>query len=319
VFDLASVTKLFTATVVLHLVEQGRLGLDEPVAHHLEEYAGPSPRAAVTVRQLLTHTSGLPAEAALWRAPDLLARRAALLGQELQAPPGRQFCYSCLGYLTLGVLAERVLGRPLDRLVEELVAAPLGLRDTGYRPLSGQQRTGRRDAIAATELRRVGWSPEHDPEDPDVRGVVHDENAASFGGVAGNAGLFAPARDLLGYGRAVLAALGTDDVTALGLSRQTVRELVTPQLPTGLAPGFQSGLGFRIDDASFMGGLVGSGRSYGHTGFTGTSLVLDERRNLVVVLLTNRVHPSRDSADLNPLRRRLADLLAEHHATGVGG
>lgn len=320
VFDLASLTKLFTATVVVRLAELGRLELDDPVAHHLDEYAGPAPRSLVTVRQLLTHTSGLPAEIHVWRdSPDPDSRRAAVLSHPLEAPPATRSRYSCVGYITLGLLAERLTGRPLDELVAEYVCVPLGLDRTRYRPLSGvppQERAAVKDTIAATEMRPISWSSSHDPADPDPRGIVHDENAASLDGVSGNAGLFAPASDLLTFGRAVLGAATTDRANPLGMAREWARSMLTPQLPVGIDPGYQSGLGFRVDDPSFMGALAGTGQAYGHTGFTGTSLVIDEARDLVLVLMTNRVHPSRSWSDLNPFRRRLAQLVADHCPVG---
>ena len=159
----------------------------------------------------------------------------------------------------------------------------------------------------------MDWAPSlHDPDDPDLRGVVHDENAASFDGVSGNAGLFGTAGDLLIFGRAVLDTVAGKP-TALGLSPAAVRGMLSPQLPAGVDPGYQSGLGFRIDDPTFMGELASRGRAYGHTGFTGTSLVLDETRDLVLVLLTNRVHPTRSWSALNPFRRQVASVVATRH------
>ena len=322
-FDLASVTKLFTATVVVRLADDGVLGLDDPVARFLPTYAGGA-RAAVTLRSLLTHTSGLPADSWVWRdQPDVDARRAALLEEPLVTPPGRVRLYSCVGYLVLGLLLEEVTGRSLDVLVEELVCGPLGMTRTGYRPRNlagtddqaGASAGAGRDGIAATELRRVTWSPDHDPAEPDLRGIVHDEKAASLGGVAGNAGLFGTAADLLAFGRALLTAPRAGGRTPLGLSAAAARALVTPQLPAELDLDYRSGLGFRIDDPEFMGALAGAGRTYGHTGFTGTSLVVDEARDLVLVLLSNRVHPDRSWSELNPFRRRLAELAS----TGASG
>jgi CubicO group peptidase (beta-lactamase class C family) len=312
-FDLASVTKLFTATVVVRCAAEGLLDLDEPVGRHLPSYAK-GEKARVTARHLLTHMSGLPAEIFFWqlRGSDQ-ARRAAVLAQPLEAQPGERFCYSCVGYITLGFLVEQVTGRSLEEVVDDWICAPLGLNSTGYLPL---QRAGDRDpagfrrTIAASEMRRITWARVHDPDDPDVRGIVHDENAAALGGVSGNAGIFSSARDLLAFGRAYLTAVTSAPRSPLGLARSTARELVRPQLPAGLEVEFQSGLGFRIDDETFMGRLIGTGQAYGHPGFTGTSLVIDERRDLVLVLLTNRVHPNRTWSELNPFRRRLADLVA---------
>lgn len=310
VFDLASVTKLFTATAVVQLADRGLLGLDDPVGRHLDSYTF-GDRGRVTVRQLLTHTSGLPAEVHYWRMPDPGGRRRAVLEESLEAAPGTRSRYSCVGYLTLGLLVERLSGLPLEEVVRRDICAPLGLTRTGYLPLrwlpdgpTGQAR----DQIAATELRPSGSGSGADGHEQDLRGVVHDENAASLGGVAGNAGLFASATDLLTFGRAVLDTLnGTP--SGLGLSPAAAAEMLRPQLPDGLEA-YQSGLGWRIDDPGMMTGLLGRGRTFGHPGFTGTSLLLDADRDLVCALLTNRVHPSRDWSVLGPFRQRLAELLA---------
>lgn len=312
VFDIASLTKLFTAVVILGLVEQGLLDLDAPVATHLPSYARDG-RDRVTVRHLLTHSSGLPAEIFFWRQPSPLAsRRAAVLACPLTAEPGTRFLYSCVGYITLGLLAEQLTGSSLDRLVRERVCAPLGLARTGYRPTHTPLGVTV-DDIAATEMRAVFWSDlvTPDPERLDHRGIVHDENAAWLDGVSGNAGIFSTATEIATFGRALLDGL-TDESSPLGLSTALVRTMLSPQLPDGLNPDHQSGLGFRIDDAAFMGAMTGTGQAYGHTGFTGTSLVLDEARDTVVALMTNRVHPTRDWSQLQTFRRELHDLVAHH-------
>lgn len=302
-YDLASLTKLVTATVVVLLADRGLMDLDEPVRRYLPGFDGDG-RDRVSVRHLLTHTSGLPAETFTWRRPvDAAARRREVLDEPVLAPPGTQFRYSCVGYLLLGLLVERVAG-PLDVVVEQEVVRPLGLADLGFRPLDRGVPVER---IAAAEVRPVTWSSLVDPEETDTRGVVHDEKAAAWDGVAGNAGLFGTAADVRGLGRALLDLLQGRD-SPLALSPGAARAMVTP----GLAPGadFGMGLGWRIDDASFMGTLAGRGRSYGHTGFTGTSLVVDEDRDLVAVLLTNRVHPSRKWSELQPFRREVAAFLS---------
>ncbi len=292
-YDLASLTKLVTATVVVVLAERGTVAVDDPVARYLPAFA--DGRLDVTVRHLLTHTAGLPADTLAWREqPDPQTRRAAVLAETLLDKPGSTYRYSCVGFLVLGLLVEQVAG-PLDQLVQQEVAGPLGLTDLSYRP---RDRGVDPDRIAATELR---------PGAGDIRGVVHDENAASWDGVAGNAGLFGTATDLLGLGRAMLDLLAGRR-TALALSPATARAMVTDQAP-GTGAAFGVGFGWRIDDAAFLGPLAGRGRAYGHTGFTGTSLVLDEERDLVAAMLTNRVHPSRTWTELNPFRRELAGEL----------
>lgn len=307
VYDLASLTKLFTAILILQLVEQGELELDAPIAKYLANW---SDRPTVTIRQLLTHTSGLPAVLRLWEQPDTDARIRAILGATLEADPGSRFCYSCVGYLNLGLLFQAITGTELDQAVLTRICRPLGLTGTGYRPLGAEVP---RDRIAATEMRPIAWSPDLPPADPDEpaqdhRGIVHDENAASIGGRAGNAGLFGTAADLLVFGRAVLTGLAGGD-SGLGISPETLREMARPQLPDGLNPDFQQGLGFRIGQRGFMGRLADT-PALGHTGYTGTSITIDPGRDLVVVLLTNRVHPSREWAELNAFRSRVADLFA---------
>jgi CubicO group peptidase (beta-lactamase class C family) len=298
-FDLASITKLFVTTTLLTLIEEGRLALDEPIATWLPSF-GTGERTGVTLRLLLTHTSGLPALLSLWTDwPDPDARAAAVLDAPLVNPPGTTFEYSCVGFLVAGLLATRVTGRPLADLVRERVCAPLGLVDTGYLP--GPEQVAR---AAATEYQPyVGRGM--------VRGSVHDENSWSLGGVGGNAGIFGTADELARFGEMLRGYGAVDGVRVL--AEDTVTEMTRHQLPPAIDPGHRHGLGVRIGDANFMGALADGG--FGHTGFTGTSLIVDRDRELVVVLLTNRVHPSRDWSDVAPLRRAVADLAAV--ATGA--
>lgn len=290
-FDVASLTKLFTATAILSLVADGTLDLDRPVAETFTEYHGAG-RDGISLRHLLTHTSGLPAHARLWTEPFVTDRRAAVLGMPLS--PG--FEYSCLGYITAGWLAERATGTSLPELVADRVCRPLGLSDTGFVP--GIDQLGR---IAATEFEPYAGRGM-------VRGSVHDENSWSLGGTVGNAGLFSTAADLLRFGE-MLAGDGSPVLPPALLA-----EMVRDQLPAALDPGYRQGLGPRIGDRSFMGSLADAG-AIGHTGFTGTSLVVDRARRLVVVLLTNRVHPSREWSELGPTRRAVADEVARLAST----
>lgn len=293
VFDLASITKLFVTTAVLSLVDEGLLALDEPVATWLPSFRA-GERTGVTLRRLLTHTSGLPALLSLWTDwPDPRARTAAVLDAPLVQPPGTTFEYSCVGYLVCGLLAARVAGQPLPDLVRERVCAPLGLADTGYLPGSAQVARS-----AATEYQPYAGRGM-------VRGSVHDENSWSLGGVGGNAGIFGTAGELARFGAMLLGYGAVDGVRVL--AEATVAEMTRDQLPPSMDPGFRHGLGVRIADPQFMGVLAESS-AFGHTGFTGTSLVVDRSRELVVVLLTNRVHPSREWSDVGELRRTVAAL-----------
>jgi serine-type D-Ala-D-Ala carboxypeptidase len=287
-YDLASLSKLYTTTVVMRLVEQGSLALDEPVAQWLPEFAAGG-KERVTPRHLLTHTSGLPDYLQLWKLESTpQARLKRVLATPLLDPPGRAFRYSDLGLIALGHLVEEVTGASLDRAVEDMVTAPLHLDQTMYRPSADLK-----PRLAPTEDEQaVGRGM--------VWGEVHDENAWSLGGVAGHAGIFATAEDV---GR--FAQLYLDGGILQGvrlLQPETVADMTREQIGN-LEP---RGLGWELDGGYYMGHLA-SPQTYGHTGFTGTSLVVDPRRQLIVVLLSNRVHPTRDGPNTNPTRQAVAD------------
>ncbi|SCF16793.1 CubicO group peptidase, beta-lactamase class C family [Micromonospora viridifaciens] len=298
IFDLASVSKLFTTIVAMQQVERGRVDLDAPVARYVPEFAAGG-KEAVTVRMLLTHTSGLPAFTALWsKYPTPAERFAATLATPLTAPPGTRYVYSDLGLITLGVLVERVTGQPLAELVRDGVTAPLGMADTGYNP--GPERRSR---IAATEYQPYAGRGM-------VWGEVHDENAWSLGGVAGHAGVFSTAADL-----AVLCQALLNGGTYRGqriLRDDTVRAmLVNYNAPLESAdPESRRGLGFELNKHWYMMGLS-SPVAFGHTGFTGTSIVIDPLSHSFVILLSNRVHPDRGWGSNNVARRAVARDLAE--------
>ncbi|MEO3867717.1 serine hydrolase domain-containing protein [Nonomuraea sp. B12E4] len=286
IFDLASVSKLFTTVVLLSLAEEGRLGLDEPVAAWIP---GRDPR--VTPRRLLTHTAGLPPTRRIdleLPGADHETRMAAMLATPIAHPVGGPYLYSDVGMVIAGRVAELAGGAPLDALVRARITDVLGLPGTGYRPSSPSR-------IAATE-----WKPER-PGPGCVRGVVHDETAYALGGVAGHAGVFATAGDLLAFGEAL--RLGGGPLLRPG----SVAEMVRDQGAEGAA--FRHGLGVRLGDPGITGPL-GPG-AYGHSGFTGTSLVVDPARGLTVVLLTNAVHPLRGREGIGELRRAVA---AEAHS-----
>jgi CubicO group peptidase (beta-lactamase class C family) len=296
IFDLASITKLFTTTVLLTLVDDGVLALDEPLGRWLPSFRG-GERELVTLRRLLNHTSGLPALLRLWTDyPDRESRARAVLETPLVNRPGTAFEYSCVGFLVAGLLAEHVTGRGLADLVDERVCRPLGLTDTGFLP--GPDRIAR---TAATEYKAdIGRGM--------VRGVVHDENSWSLGGTGGNAGVFGTAADVARFGEMLRQGGALDGVRVL--SEDTVAEMTRDQLPASIDPGFRHGLGVRIGDPNCMGKLAGDD-AVGHTGFTGTLLVVDRSRDLVIVLLTNRVHPSRGWSDVGELRRTVCSLAAQ--------
>ena len=292
VFDLASVSKLFTSLTVVQLIEEGKVALDAPVATYLPEFAAGG-KESVTIRQLLTHTSGFTSWLPLWsRYPDKASRIKAVMDQPLTNPPGSTYLYSDLNMITLGVVVERLRGKPLDQVVAERVTGPLGMHDTGYNPTD-------RTRTAATEYQTS-------PARGMVWGEVHDENAWSLGGVAGHAGVFSTADDLAVLSQALLNG-GTYRGHRI-LSRASVTQLITDF--NGDFPGDAHGLGFELDQRWYMDALSGP-RTAGHTGYTGTSIVIDFASRSFAILLTNRVHPSRSWGSNNLARREWAGGLAQ--------
>ncbi|MFE6359401.1 serine hydrolase domain-containing protein [Streptomyces sp. NPDC057806] len=271
-FDLASLTKVFTAVAAVQQIERGTLGIDAEVGAYLPDFRAAA-RFGVTVRQLLTHTSGLRPELPLYACADDAERLARLQAEVPVGVPGT-YCYSDLNPLVLQHVLERITGRGLDVLIHDGITRPLGMTATRFGPCPG---------AAATEDQRRPWAK---ADRGMLRGVVHDENAWALGGVAGHAGLFSTARDLAVFCRALLAGGSYGPARILG--PDFVELLLTPP-----------GLGFAMDQPGFMGELAGRGAA-GHTGFTGTMLVLDRATDTFLVLLANTVHPRRRPADSRP-------------------
>ncbi|MFD2417593.1 serine hydrolase [Amycolatopsis pigmentata] len=295
IFDLASITKLFTSIAVMQLVEEGSADLDAPVARYLPEFAAEG-KQDVTLRQLLTHTSGLDADPVppLWQGyPDIPARRQAVLHSALKNSPGSTYLYSDINLMTLGFLIEHLTGKTLDQVVREKITTPLGMADTGFNPPATKL-----DRIAATE-------DEASPPRGMLRGQVHDENAWALGGVAGHAGIFSTAGDLALLSQAILN--GGAYRGARILCPETVQQMISDN--NTAHPGQAHGLGFELDQMFYMGGLS-SPATAGHTGFTGTSLVIDFRSRSIAVLLTNRVHPTRAWGSINLAREKWSTALA---------
>ncbi|MEY7973902.1 serine hydrolase [Saccharomonospora xinjiangensis] len=293
IFDIASVTKLFTAIAVMQLVERGTVDLENPVAEYLPEF-GVNGKHEITVEQLLTHTSGLEPSLFLWRDwPDRQSRVKAVLHVAPQNEPGTTYTYSDLNLITLGLLVERMTGDPLDEVIDERITEPLGMTDTEFNPPEKKL-----DRIAATEFQAT-------PPRGLIRGEVHDENAWALGGVAGHAGLFSTASDLGVLAQALLNGGAYDGERILRPS--TVLQLFTNYNIE--FPGDSHGLGFELDQIWYMGGLT-SPSTAGHTGYTGTSLVIDRQSRSIAVLLTNRVHPSRSWGSINAARQAWATGLA---------
>ncbi|MEU1628909.1 serine hydrolase [Streptomyces sp. NPDC020096] len=297
IFDLASLSKLFTSIAAVQQLQAGRLDLNATVASYLPEFAT-NGKGAITIEELLTHTSGLPPDPSppLWQYPDMGSRIKAILDTEPQNPPGTAYLYSDLNMLTLQQVLEHITGKPLDALVREGITGPLGMHDTMYNPPASL-----RPRIAAEEY-EVGPG---EPQRGLVWGQVHDENAWAMGGVAGHAGVFSTVGDI-----AVLAQTILNGGTYRGhriLSPHWVREMLTDF--NGRFPGDGHGLGFELDQRWYMGRLD-SPATAGHTGFTGTTVVIDPESRSIALQFSNRVHPTRDWGSTNPARRAVADGLA---------
>jgi len=285
VYDLASLTKVVGLTsAVMDGVEAGLLDLDAPVQRYVPGFTGAG-KERVTLRHLLTHSSGLPAWRPLHRESADRAGALALVDTTpLDTAPGTRFVYSDLGAIVLTQALEAVRGERLDSLLERTLFSPLGMTSTRFLPPPAW-----RPRIAPTE---------HDPwRSRILRGEVHDENASRLGGVSGHAGLFGSAEDLLRFGDWILAR---SDIDAL---EPFFRRQNDPR-------GSSRALGWDTPSRGSSAGRRLSRRSFGHTGFTGTSIWMDPSRRLVVVLLSNRVHPTRDNARWGPARRGVADRVA---------
>lgn len=281
-FDLASLSKTFTAAVVLRLAQNEQLSLDDRVSSLL-----PVAEPVITLRMLLAHTSGLPAESFLWRESPGLApeeRIDAVLSSPLVASPDSAHLYSCLGYIAAGAYAERTTGMSLAALLDELVCRPLGLTSVGYGPVDRSQ------AVATEDEPWVGRGL--------VRGEVHDETNWYLGGQAGNAGLFGTADDVVTF-----AASFLDDRL---VGRELRRLAITNQLEPRHGAAYGQGLGPRIRDRELFGEID----AVGHAGFTGTMWLAIPDSGIAAALLTNRVHPHRDRVDLDPFRRRFSAVAA---------
>lgn len=295
IFDMASITKLFTSIAVMQLVEAGLIDLSAPVARYLPEFATKG-KQDVTVEQLLTHTSGLDADPtpSLWQGySDIPSRRKAVLDSPLVHRPGTTYLYSDINLMTLGFLVEQLTGSTLDEVVHDRIARPLGMSDTGYSPPASKL-----DRIAATEY-------ETNPPRGLVRGQVHDENAWALGGVSGHAGIFSTAGDMAVLAQTILNGGSYRGARILG--PDAVEQMLTNY--NQAFPGDDHGLGFELDQMFYMGALS-SPVTAGHTGFTGTTLVIDPESRSIAILLTNRVHPTRNWGSVNLARETWATSLA---------
>lgn len=291
-FDLASLTKVVATTpAVLRLYDAGDLDLDDLVSRYLPAYAEGA-KAEVTLRHLLTHSSGLPAHRPFHELPGTPASRlAAAAAEPLEAAPGTRVVYSDIGFMLLGAVVAKVFGAGLEHAARELVFEPLDLASTGYLPDPAR-------VFAATE-------PDPHTGEP-ISGRVHDENAYALGGVAGHAGVFATVSDLIRYVQAGwLGVDGAGDGFLSARARAAATACQTPHLDG------RRGLGWTLggDLWDHMTAAWPHTRA-GHTGFTGTSLAFDPVGGLWTVLLTNAVHFGRDHAGIALLRRTVHAAVA---------
>ncbi|MGW6057723.1 serine hydrolase [Streptomyces sp. NPDC055189] len=296
VFDLASVSKLFTSLLAVQQIERGKLELEAKVASYLPDFGGAG-KQDVTVRQLLTHTSGFRAWIPLYKEPTREGRLRLIWQEKPLNPPGTKYLYSDLNLISLQLVLEEITGRPLDALLRDEITAPLGMHRTRYNPPASWQ-----PKIAATEDARLPWSG---LDRGMVWGEVHDENAFGFGGVAGHAGVFSCAWDLAILGRTLLngGVYGRSRI----LSDASVKLMFT-DFNTAF-PGDEHGLGFELYQHWYMGAMA-TPRTAGHTGFTGTSLVLDPTTDSFLVVLGNSVHPVRSWRSGSAPRVAAANQLA---------
>lgn len=293
IFDAASLTKVVATTpAVMLLIERGQVKLDEPVCSYISEFKGEG-RELITVRELMTHTSGLPEDIETktdWHGQAEAIKKACV--EKLRTPPGASFKYSDINFFLLGEIVQRVSHTPLEDFVQREIFAPLKMNDTGYLP--SQEKLPR---IAPTEV----------VDGKSWRGVVHDPTARHMGGVAGHAGLFITAADLARYA-CMLLNLGELDGVRI-FKPETVKLMTSVQTP--LAISAKRGLGWDIDSA-FSGprGEHFPVGSYGHTGWTGGSLWIDPTSKTFVIFLSNRNHPT-EAGSVIALRRKLGTLAAE--------
>jgi len=293
IFDAASLTKVTATTpAMMLLIERGKVKLDEFVHVYIPEFTGEG-RESITVRQLMTHTSGLREDIETktdWHGQAEAIKKAC--AEKPQSPPGTVFKYSDINFFLLGEIVQRVSGVPLEVFVKREIYTPLKMTDTGYLPASDKL-----PRVAPTEV--VDGKP--------WRGVVHDPTARHMGGVAGHAGLFTTAHDLARYAR-MLVNFG--ELYGVRIFKpETVKLMTSVQSPPGISA--KRGLGWDIDTAfSSPRGEHFPVGSYGHTGWTGGSLWIDPSSKTFLIFLSNRNHPT-EAGSVVALRRKLGTLAAE--------
>ncbi len=288
IFDLASLTKpIATGTSIFKLVEAGKLRLSDKVKLHLPELTSPA-WETITLEHLLTHTSGLPAGNASSDYKEGVTQAIKKINElKLLAPPGERFTYSDIGFIMLGEIVERASGKPLDQFSRDQIFLPLGMKETSYNPSDTLK-----PRIAPTQKEKDGM----------LRGVVHDPRARLLKGVAGHAGLFSTADDLALYANMIL-----NPDNSKGLSHASIRTMTQARaVPNGWRT-----FSWDCDTAfsSNRGELFPKGSTFGHTGFTGTSIWFDPASQTAVIFLSNRVHPE-GKGDATPVRNKVATIVA---------
>ncbi len=304
VFDLASLTKPLATTVALMLlVQQARLALDQTLGSAIPDFSG-TDKQSITIRQLLSHTSGLPDYRPYYKELAEIPRserkgslRSLLLSEELIHEPGEASLYSDVGFMILEWLVEVTAQKPLDGFVEEFVYGPLGLDHLFFVPVNGGEGRGDQPYVATADC---PWRRKI------LYGEVHDENAHVMGGVAGHAGLFGTAQDVYGLLNELLSAYAGKPNTGL-FDRDLVQTFLERQSDLGSwALGFDTPT--RPDSSS---GQYFSDQSVGHLGFTGTSFWVDLAKDVIVILLTNRIHPNPENERIKAFRPVLHDAVME--------
>ncbi|MGQ0562281.1 MAG: serine hydrolase domain-containing protein [Gemmatimonadota bacterium] len=344
IFDLASLTKIVgTTSAIMKLVDDGRLDLDVPIYQYMRAWPSAGAHSRITLRHLLTHTSGLPAGADLWTTTGREATLSRIARMRLSAPPGMLTVYSDLGMIVAGAIVESVTGKRLDDFLERQVFAPMELRETMFNP--AERMIDVRHSLAPIVVSAVArslffsplaiiadWTEQQEIESrmfarskplprgrifdlsqvapteysrargEALRGIVHDRNAAALDGVAGHAGLFSSARDLAVFAQSILDA-AIHDVDAPFASASTIARFVMNGDDKGRS------LGWDTPSGRSSAGRYFPASSFGHTGFTGTSIWIDPKREIFVVLLTNRVHPTAANRKHIALRRGVHDAV----------
>jgi CubicO group peptidase (beta-lactamase class C family) len=304
IFDLASLSKLFTCIAAMQQVDAGTLDVNATVASYLPQFATAG-KSSITIEQLMTHTSGLPADPSppLWQYDNMASRINAILDVTPQFAPGTKYLYSDMNMMTLQLVLQKITGRTLDVLVRNGITKPLGMRDTMYDPPAAL-----RPRIAAEEYESGAGEPQRGL----VWGQVHDENAWALGGVAGHAGVFSTVDDIAVLGQAILN--GGSYAGHRILSQRSVTQMLTNY--NQAFPTDSHGLGFELDQRWYMGRLD-SARTAGHTGFTGTTIVIDPVSRSIALQFSNHVHPNRNWGSTNPARQAVADGLANAMAVNA--